>query len=82
MAPLGDVVAHNVRAERARRGWKQSDLAARLGWTPANVGHLETGRRSVKASDLPALCEAFGISLVRLLQDADPEDIRRLRLRP
>jgi transcriptional regulator with XRE-family HTH domain len=77
---LGDVIARNVRAERARRRWKQSDLAQRLGWTPANVGHLESGRRAVKAADLPALCEALDIPFEQLIFGADPEDVRRLRL--
>lgn len=80
MADLGDVIARNVRAERSRKRWKQSDLAERLGWTPANVGHLETGRRSVKASDLPELCEALEIPFSQLIFGADQEDVRRLRL--
>lgn len=79
MTPLGDVIAANVRAERARRKWKQSDLADLLGWERASVGHLESGRRSVKASDLPALCRAFGISLDALIAGADPEDLEALR---
>ena len=80
MLPLGDVIARNVRAERGRRGWRQADLAERLGWTPANVGHLESGRRSVKASDLPALCDAFQIPFAQLIFGADPADITALRL--
>jgi transcriptional regulator with XRE-family HTH domain len=80
MADLGHVIAANVRAERARRQWRQADLAERLGWDVGTVGHLETGRRDVRATDLPALCRAFGISLARLLQDADEDDLRDLRL--
>lgn len=80
MAALGDVIARNVRAERARKGWKQANLAEQLGWTAANVGHLESGRRSVKASDLPALCEALNIPFSQLIFGADAADIQRLRL--
>lgn len=82
VADLGHVIAANVRAERARRQWRQADLAERLGWDVGTVGHLETGRRDVRATDLPALCRVFGISLERLLQDADPADIEALGLRP
>lgn len=81
MPDLGDVIARNVRAERSRKRWKQSDLAERLGWTASNVGHLESGRRAVKASDLPALCEALGIPFEQLIFGAEAEDVRRLRLR-
>jgi transcriptional regulator with XRE-family HTH domain len=80
VANLGHVIAANVRAERARRHWRQADLAERLGWDTGTVGHLETGRRDVRAADLPALCRAFGITLDRLLQDADPEDRAALGL--
>jgi transcriptional regulator with XRE-family HTH domain len=74
------VIAANVRAERARRRWRQADLAEALGWDIGTVGHLETGRRDVRASDLPQLCRALGISLDRLLQDADPTDVEALGL--
>lgn len=81
VAALGDIIARNVRAERGRRGWKQSELAERLGWSPGNVGHLESGRRSVKASDIPALCRAFDIYLDQLFFGADPDDLRAMGLR-
>ena len=80
VADLGHVVASNVRAERARRRWRQSDLADALGWDVGTVGHLETGRRDVRAADLPQLCRALGITLDRLLQDADPDDVAALGL--
>lgn len=82
MARLGDIVARNVRAERAARHWRQEDLAERLGWQRGSVGHLENGRRSVKASDLPDLCRALDITIFDLLRGANPEDMRALGLPP
>jgi transcriptional regulator with XRE-family HTH domain len=80
MADLGMIVARNVRAERARRGWRQEDLAGRLGWTRGNVGHLESGRRKATVVDLPLLCGAFEIPLAKLLDGADAADLERLGL--
>ena len=74
-------LARNVRAERARRGWRQVDLAARLdGWTADTVSDLETGRRAPLLDDLPRLCRVFNIGLAKLLDGADPADVQALRL--
>jgi transcriptional regulator with XRE-family HTH domain len=80
VADLGAVVANNVRAERARRHWRQEDLADRLGWSRGSVGHLESGRRRPSVTDLPGLCSVFGISLLELLGGADPADLEALGL--
>ncbi len=77
---LGHVIAANVRTERARRHWRQADLAGRLGWDPGTIGHLETGRRDVRAHDLPALCRVFGVGLDVLLFGADQDDLRAMGL--
>lgn len=77
---LGAVVANNVRAERVRRGWRQEDLAARLGWSRAGVGHLESGRRRPAVTDLPPLCRALGLTLDALLVGAQQEDLDALRI--
>lgn len=80
MADLGAVVANNVRAERARRNWRQEDLADRLGWSRGSIGHLESGRRRPSVADLPQLCRVFGIPVAALLIGADEADLRALRL--
>jgi transcriptional regulator with XRE-family HTH domain len=75
---LGEVIARNVKAERARKGWKQDTLAARLGMSRASLSHLESGSLKVTANHLPPLCEALGIPLSDLIRGADPDDIKRL----
>lgn len=80
VAELGHVIAANVRAERARRHWRQADLAARLGWDTGTVGHIETGRRDVRATDLPALCRAFGVGLDVLFFGANEDDAHAMCL--
>ena len=77
---LGDVVAANVRAERARRGWRQRDLGQRLGWSADTVSDVESGRRRIGIEDMPRLCRAFEVPLAQLLHGADDDDLRALRL--
>lgn len=74
------MIARNVRGERARRGWRQDDLAERLGWSRASVGALETGTRRVTADHLPALCKALGVPFADLIRGADEADLRALGL--
>jgi transcriptional regulator with XRE-family HTH domain len=80
MAGLGAIVARNVRAERARRGWKQSELGAHLGWAVSTVSAVETGQRRLAVDDLPALCRVFDIPLAKLLDGAATEDLAALNL--
>jgi len=76
---LGAIVARNVRVERARRGWRQEDLAEALGWTRGMVAHLESGRRSMAVKHLPQLCKALDLSLAELFHDADPDDLESMK---
>lgn len=80
MPSIGDVVSANVRAERARLRLTQRQLAERLEWSVGTLADLEAGRRRPAVDDLPRLCEALDVALVDLLNRADPQDLRRLRL--
>ena len=65
------VIAANVRAERARRGMRQNQLAQLLGTSQTTVSLIEAGQRAVSFDDLASLCLAFEVPLVRLLTGAD-----------
>ncbi len=78
MPDLGAVVARNIRAERARQGWRQRDLADRLEWSIGMVSDTESGQRRVGIADMPKLCRALGVPLSTLLVGADDEDLRAL----
>jgi transcriptional regulator with XRE-family HTH domain len=79
---LGAIVARNVRVERARRGWRQQDLADVLGWTRGMVAHFESGRRAVAVKHLPQLCKALDMSLTELFRDAEPDDLVSMKIEP
>jgi ribosome-binding protein aMBF1 (putative translation factor) len=63
-----------IRAERARQGLTQEDLAKKLGWTRQVVWTVETGARTVAMHEMPDICRALGVTLSRLLVDAAAED--------
>ena len=77
---LAEVIAFNVRIERARRRWNQGQLGALIGLSRSGVSELEAGRRRPGVDDLVPLCRAFGISLGRLIDGTDPSDLQILGL--
>ena len=77
---LATVVARSVRAERARRGLSQTELGARLGWSQTKVSQVESGARRIYAHELPEICSALEISLMRLLEGASLADLEALGL--
>jgi transcriptional regulator with XRE-family HTH domain len=74
------VIAKNVCAERARRRWRQQDLADVLDWSVSQVSGLERAKRRILAGELVALCRAFQIGLEELARGADPADLNDLRI--
>jgi DNA-binding XRE family transcriptional regulator len=80
MADLGEVIAANMRGERARRRLTQDDLAQRVGWSRQVVWQLESNGRVLKVAELPALCRALDVSLLELARGADPDDLAAIGL--
>jgi transcriptional regulator with XRE-family HTH domain len=80
--PASVLLARNVRVERVRRGWKQSDLAEALGWSTARVTAVESGGRQLNVDAVIELCRAFEVPLVKLLEDVNPADLDALGVRP
>jgi transcriptional regulator with XRE-family HTH domain len=80
--PITDVLARNIRAERGRRRWRQTDLAEALGWSPTTVADAEAGRRRLDIGQIAALCRALDVPLAQLLHGADGEELAALGLRP
>jgi transcriptional regulator with XRE-family HTH domain len=77
---LANVVAKSLRAERARRGLSQAELGARLGWQQSKVSAVELGARRLYVHELPEICTALEISMLRLLEGATREDLEALGL--
>ena len=60
---LNATVAANARAEMARRGEKQADLALAAGWTKATASRRLNGSSDWTATDLDRIAAHFGIAV-------------------
>ena len=75
---LRHIYSAGIRAERARRGWSQEELARRAGVPRSEVSDFELARRRAFVGDLVPYCEAFGVGLDVLLA-GDHQDAVRAR---
>ncbi|MBF6416905.1 helix-turn-helix domain-containing protein [Nocardia cyriacigeorgica] len=71
-------VSAHLRAERARMGWKQADLANESGLSTYTINRLETGKQEIKLDHIVLLATAFGVSMGDFLDDAQA----RMRKKP
>ena len=67
-------VAANVRAETARRGWRQSDLARALGVTPKTVSRKWNGAREWGLAELDDVAKALNVSVESLVREYTTRD--------
>lgn len=66
---LVDVVASNIRAESARRGVVQSDIASALGVQQGTISRRWRGGRAWPLEDLPTVADMLGVSVAYLVTD-------------
>jgi transcriptional regulator with XRE-family HTH domain len=79
-ASLALALSRAVRAERARLGLSQGELAEKLGVSQSTVSAIEQGTRRVYADELVEICMTFQINLADFLSRAEPGDRRALGL--
>jgi DNA-binding Xre family transcriptional regulator len=75
-----EVIARNARALRAAGQLRQVDVAQRAGISRPVLSVIESGTRRITIEDMLALCRGLGVSVDRLLEGADPDDLRTLGL--
>jgi transcriptional regulator with XRE-family HTH domain len=73
-ATLNAALLKAIRAERARAGLTQSELAERLGWHRNTIAKIEAGDRQLAAHELVDVCQVLQVPLTTLLVQADPRD--------
>jgi transcriptional regulator with XRE-family HTH domain len=76
---LSQAVARAIRAERARRGISQIELAATLNWSREKLSAIESGRQRI-ATDLAIICRVFNLPLSSLVPELDDDDRQALGL--
>jgi transcriptional regulator with XRE-family HTH domain len=75
---LAAALVRGIRAERARLGLSQEELATRLRWSRAQIYKLEAGSRRPYMDEMPEICEALETTLARLLIAAGRDDLGKL----
>jgi transcriptional regulator with XRE-family HTH domain len=61
------VLAKNMRALRADRGWSQEFLAFETGLHRTFIAHCERGVRNISIDNIEKIASAFGVSITELL---------------
>lgn len=69
--PLEARIARRLAALRTQRGWSLDALAERSGVSRATLSRIENGETSPTAAMLGRLCAAFGLTLSRLMLEAE-----------
>ena len=70
---LNETVAANTRAELARRGVKQADLALTVGWTKATASRRLSGSTEWTATDLDRVATFLGLTVADLMTEQRQE---------
>ena len=73
---LAAAVGERIRQLRESKGWKQSDLGARVGVSRAAIGYYETGTRTPPYATLIGIADAFGVSTDYILKGVDLKPLR------
>lgn len=63
---VGAVFAESVKRLMDERGWKQEDLAEKLGTYQGNVSRTLTGKRAPSATTIAQYATAFGVDVCDL----------------
>ena len=76
-------MGQRLKAERRRLHYTQEQVAEEIGVTPAFIGHIERGERSVSLDTLIRLCNFYGITIDYVLAKTLPpnEDNVTLQIR-
>lgn len=80
MSAISRQLGLNIRAARVRRDWTQTQLGEAIGLSVSAVSELERGRRSVSLEEAMRICRALDVTLARLCEGMDPEDVAGLGL--
>ena len=67
-------IGQKLRTERERIGYTQERTAEVIGITPAFVGHIERGERSMSLDTLIHFCNLYHVTIDYLLSDTLPQN--------
>lgn len=69
----------NIKRFREDRGWSQTDLAKRVGFSEkSSISRIESGKLDIPASLILKFCDVFGVDLDALWGDKEPTRLEPL----
>ncbi|KUG04358.1 hypothetical protein ASZ90_018229 [hydrocarbon metagenome] len=63
-------IERNIRAERVRCGFTQSDMARKLGLSVTGYNHKENGKRQFTLEEFIMICKILGANPDTLISDS------------
>ena len=67
IVPDGVTVGALILSTRKVRGWTQEDLAARVGFSRAQIANIESGKSDMPIKSLKRFADAFGCHMRDLI---------------
>lgn len=71
MRTIQKILAERIKFYRARKGWKQTDLADACGFSLGTIANVEIGKVWVSPESIREIASALGVSEGALFQDLD-----------
>jgi len=68
-----EILQHNIKYFRKKRGLSQEELSARCDYSKTYVGKIERGNRSPSLDTLVRIAEALDVDLIRLFDPLESE---------
>ena len=56
-------IGHQLKELRISRGWKQKELADKVGLSRPAMSNIESGKRSLTLNTLKRFCEVFNVDI-------------------
>ena len=56
-------IGRQIRALRIARGWRQNELAEKVGLARSTMSNIESGKRSLTLKTLKTFCEVFNVDI-------------------
>ncbi len=69
MSEITQVLSLNMKRLRESRGWRQADLAEKMGVSTQTVANYESGRRWPEIDYIKEMAKAFGVAEAELFRD-------------
>ncbi|MFC0522043.1 helix-turn-helix domain-containing protein [Pontibacillus salicampi] len=69
------MIGEKVRYYRRKQGWKQSELAAKVGLSTSQISMLEANKRKTNSETVVRIARALQVSMADLYEETSTEEL-------